>query len=80
MGLAMGLWTTAGGRLAILPWRVWILFGAAPTAVSWLAERAGLLSTTNLVRFVLAVPLGAVAAMMLAAAAFGPAGHKPEVD
>jgi uncharacterized membrane protein len=80
MGLAMGLWAIAGGRPAILRWRVWMLFVASPTAVSWLAERAGLLSTTNLVRFTLAVPLGAVAAMMLAAAAFGPASQKPEVD
>jgi uncharacterized membrane protein len=79
-GLALGLWSAVGRRPVIAPWRVWLLFAAAPTFVSWLAERAGLLSTTNLVRFLLAIPLGATAALMLLAAALGPDGRGPEVD
>jgi uncharacterized membrane protein len=80
MGLVLGLWTALVRRPVWVRWRVWMLVAAAPTAVSWFAERAGLLSTTNLVRFVLAIPLGAVTALMLSAAAFGSDGRKPEVD
>jgi uncharacterized membrane protein len=80
MGLALGVWAAADRQAPVVRWRAWMLFAAAPTAVSWLAEHAGLLSTPSLVRFVLAIPLGALAASMLAAVAFAPAGRKPEVD
>ncbi len=80
VGLALGLWMAADRQPMFLRWRLWMLLAAAPTVISWTAERAGLLSTSNMVRFVLAIPLGAIAAMMLAAAASGPVDHKPEVD
>jgi uncharacterized membrane protein len=80
VGLALGLWMAVDRQPMFLRWRIWALFAAAPTVISWAAERAGLLSTSNMVRFVLAIPLGALAAMMLAAAASGPVNRKPEVD
>jgi hypothetical protein len=80
MGLALGLWTALDRQPVRGRWRVWMLVAGTPTAASWFAERAALLSTTNLVRFVLAIPLGAITAMMLSAAASGPDGRKPEVD
>jgi uncharacterized membrane protein len=53
---------TVGGRGRGLPM---LLSAAAPTAVSWVAERAGLIMSSNAVRAALAVPLGlAVAALM----------------
>jgi uncharacterized membrane protein len=44
------------------------MFAAAPTAVSWLAERAGILSPGNAARAALAVPLGLAVCWLLARA------------
>lgn len=48
-----------------------LVLAAVPTAATWAVEYAGITSFSNTARFVLAVPLGAVAAWMLTSMAAG---------
>jgi uncharacterized membrane protein len=73
---------TAGVQWPVAVRPVPLLFvAAAPTAVSWLAERVGLMTTNNAVRAGLAVPLG-LACVALVGEALAAAGRvrKGEVD
>jgi uncharacterized membrane protein len=54
---------TMGDRGRALPM---LLLAAAPTAASWLGERAGLITSSNALRAALAVPLGLVVAALIA--------------
>jgi uncharacterized membrane protein len=74
LGAAAGaLLAAAGvrGGTAAAVWRQRLVWAAAPTAISWLAEAAGFLDPGTPLRFVLAVPLGVATALWLAEVARG---------
>lgn len=68
----LGLRRAAGGRplkAEALRWPLGIV--AAPTALTWVAEYAGGVDVSNAVRCLVAVPLGATVAWLLASMATG---------
>ena len=71
------------GALAAVAWRrrrfeaprllVWLAIAAVPTAVTYAIEKGGLVAVGNEARFLAALPLGALVAIVIIRTAAGPA-------
>ncbi len=74
LGAGLGVLLAAGGIGRGVTWQQWrrrVTAAAAPTALLWTLEVAGLIDPGNAARFAIALPLGATTALWLSAVARG---------